>query len=380
MDEPEAVSPPAAGTSKGSRRAQVSETTRKVLDHRAALQRGAEEKKARPAKMPPPRQLLKDLASLSVMEFMSRSIPYVPPALRDQIGTLLGALSLQMLGAEATILREELHRSFAGIPLPKTETEILKGAFRNFWLADIETNLYPHLDEKNINDYIVLEGKNHLDSALQKGKGAILLIGHFGMNQLTMAALGHRGYPMNQLSAPPHVWSEILGVDATPLQERKWRLIWEKEQRLPAHHISVFGFLRPAFECLDRNEVLCLAIDGGGGNRFTQVDFLGRRCNVAATPMSLAGKTSAPVLPGMVLRTGGGRHRLIIEPPIEMDRTRNRDSDLQRNTQRYMAVLERWVRRHPDHYLYFLRHRRKTSATDAVPFFEDYSDKETRHG
>lgn len=368
VPDPPAAAPSTVRSEEGAR------TARRVMDHRAFASRGAEEKASRKRELPPPRQMVKDAASLGVLEVMRRVVPFVPPRARDAIGTALGEASLRLLAQEVAVLRDEFRRSFPGLTDRATEDRAIASAFRNFWLGDIETTLYPHLGPSNIEDYIELEGRDRLDAARARGRGAIVLIGHFGMNQLTMAALGHRGYPMNQLSASPLAWAEILGARTPPLQEAKWRRIWDLEQQLPAQHISVFGFMRPAFECLERGEVLCLAIDGGGGNRWTRVTFLGRRCNVAATPMSLAAKTGAPVMPAFVLRLPGGRHRMVIEPEMPIDRTRDKEGDLQRNTQRYMDVLDRWARAHPDHYLYFLRHRRRSRTTDAMPFFDDYPE------
>ncbi|MCK6529846.1 lysophospholipid acyltransferase family protein [Myxococcota bacterium] len=369
---PPAPESPTAAADTTVRSESAARTARKVMDHRAMASRGAEERAAGQRELPPPRQMLKDAASYALMRVMKTAIPYVPPTARDGLGAALGEVSLRVLGREAGVMRDELRRSYGGDPLPEPADRIVARAFKNFWLGDLETNLYPHLGPQNIDGYIDLEGRDRLDAALARGRGAIVLIGHFGMNQLTMAALGHRGYPMNQLSASPLAWAEILGARTPPLQEAKWRLIWDLEQKLPARHISVFGFMRPAFECLERGEVLCLAIDGGGGNRWTRVQFLGRACNVAATPMSLAAKTGAPVLPAFVHRLPRGRHRMAIAPEMPMDRTRDREADLQRNTQRYMGILEEQVRLHPDHYVYFLRHRRRSRGTDGMPFFDDY--------
>ena len=68
------------------------------------------------------------------------------------------------------------------------------------------------------------------------------MIGHFGANQMIMPALGHRGYPIHQLSAPPTVWADILPERANPLWRQKLELRWQLEQGLPVTHINVFNF------------------------------------------------------------------------------------------------------------------------------------------
>ena len=146
---------------------------------------------------------------------------------------------------------------------------------------------------------------------------------------MIMPALGHLGYPMHQLSAPPPVWAEILRDTRTnPLWERMLQRRWELEKRLPVTHINVFRFLRPAFEALRANEVLGLAFDGGGGKGWTQVNLLGRTANVSTQPIQLWRKTGAAVLPTAVIRVRGeSRHRVVITEPLTWVRRKSRAAE-----------------------------------------------------
>ena len=221
---------------------------------------------------------------------------------------------------------------------------------------------------------VILPSHIALDRARERGKGVILLIGHYGANQLIMPALGHQGYPMNQLSAPPIVWADILReTRTTPLWERVLERRWALEQRLPVQHINVFSFLRPAFDCLRRNEILGLAFDGGGGSAWAEVQFLARRAQVSVQPAQLWKKTGATLLPAIVFREAGQRrHTLSIEAPLDYQPGADKTDELQRNMQ---AIVDRFtphVAARPDHYLQFLLMRRRVRGTDQRPFFTDY--------
>ena len=317
--------------------------------------------------------LLKDLGGLALYYPGQRLLSACPRSLLENAAGLGGDLVRHLSAADRAEAADELRLLFGDRPLPRPEEEILEAAWRLQMFNELEVLRYPGLGPDTIDEVCEVEGQSHLDAALKRGKGAIVLIGHFGANQMIMPALGHKGYPMNQLSAPPPVWAEILRDTRTTAL---WRKVldrrWELEQRLPVQHISVFRFLRPALSCLVQNQVLGLAFDGGGGRRWTQVDFLARRANVSAQPIQLVLKTGAALLPTQVTRQPGGRHRVCIHPPLKIKRRKNRDEAIRVNMQAFVDVFSEWVLREPEQYLLFLLKRRQVRGSDVRPFFLDY--------
>ena len=321
-----------------------------------------------------PTLLVKDLGGLALYYPGQALVSRVPRPWLGHTARVGGDLVRKVARRDIEVARGELRKLFGSRALPQSEDDILREAWRQTMFNELEVLRYPHLDPSGIDEVCVVEGREHLDAALAEGRGAIVLIGHFGANQMIMPALGHQGYRMNQLSAPPPVWADILReTRTTPLWEKVLARRWELEQRLPVRHINVFKFLRPALECLQDNQVLGLAFDGGGGRRWTQVDLLERRANIAVQPAQLARKTGAAILPTLVVREPGDRrHRVVITEPIAVERTKDRMADMAATMQRFVDVFAGWVERHPAHYLNFLLLRWKVRGTDVVPFFDDY--------
>ncbi len=296
-----------------------------------------------------------------------------PRATLGPLSSVAGALRLR-LARDLGEWRQELRDLFGEQPLPASEDEILRLAFRGSVLHNLEVLRYPALRPATVEQTCVVEGRPHLDRALEGGKGAIVLIGHFGANQMIMPALGHLGYPMSQLSAPPTVWADLLReTRTTPLWERMLARRWALEQRLPVQHINVFKFLRPAFECLKRNEVLGLAFDGGGGAGWTQGRLLARTANLSVAPLQLWRKTGAALLPGVVIyEPERRRHRVILEAPLAWERAASRAEEDRVNLGRFLERFNRWVARHPDHYLPFILMRKNMRGQDLRPLFEGW--------
>jgi KDO2-lipid IV(A) lauroyltransferase len=320
-----------------------------------------------------PARLLKDLGGLALYYPGQALICRAPRGLQMPIAAAGGDLSRWLAGGGEE-MREELVALFDGYALPRPVDDLIRDAYRAAMFNELEVLRYSELNPTTIRDVCEVEGLEHLDAALARGKGAIVLIGHFGANQMIMPALGHLGYPMHQLSAPPPVWAEILRDTRTNwVWERVLERRWALEKRLPVKHINVFRFLRPAFDCLRANEVLGLAFDGGGGQGWTQVSLLGRTANISTQPIQLWRKTGAALLPTVVLRPRGAvRHKVVITAPLKWRRRASRAEENRVNMQSYVDRFAEWVRRYPEHYLQFLLMRRRVRGTDVRPLFTDY--------
>lgn len=316
-----------------------------------------------------PSFLIKDLGGLAMYypgQALARRVS--PAALRGFAGA--GAGLVRRLGD--TDARAELEAIFRGRPMPRDAEAILRDSFALTLYNEVEVLRYPSLSPETIDSVCEIVGREHLDTALAKGRGAILLIGHFGANQMIMPALGHRGYRMAQLSAPPPVWGEILHESrTTPLWEKVLARRWQLEKRLPVRHVNVFRFLRPAFEVLRDNGVLGLAFDGGGGKKWAQVSFLGRTANLSEQPAQIWKKSGAVLLPTFVVRAPGEeRHRVVITEPLTWA------GSAEASLQAFVARFEQEVWASPEQYLHFLTMRRKVRGSDVRPFFTDYPPAE----
>ena len=84
--------------------------------------------------------------------------------------------------------------------------------------------------------------------------------------------------------------------------------------------------------------------------------FFGRDAMTAPALATLALKYDCPVLPARVIRLGGARFRVIVDPPFKFAKTGDRAADVLAGMTRVNAMVERWVREYPDHWLWV--HRR----------------------
>lgn len=229
---------------------------------------------------------------------------------------------------------------------------------QNHVMSELEVLLYGRMNSGNIERYVSLEGRSILDGALAAGRGVILLHAHFGNEHLLMPALGHRGYTVNQVGLHPddavnHL-QDVMLRQPDDLTRSWFKLKEECEKKLPVTFIYLGKSLRPAVECLKRNEILAISLDGVDGNMIT-VPFLRKKAQFLPGPIRLAMATGAMIVPAFTVRKRNGTPRLVIEDPIEGY------SSIEEAVMRFKSLLEEYMKRYPCHYA-------KLLAFDAPPF------------
>lgn len=281
-----------------------------------------------------------------------------------RLGRAMGTV-LCRLSAKRKTLEREWMNLLVGVRDVRNMPEDVREAFIVLLQNELEVLRYPTFDPAIVSDVVTCEGLDHLNQALSAGKGAMLLFAHFGANQMIMPAIGYRNYRMNQLSAPPTVWKDKRPDKRfTAMGEKALALRWAHEQSLPVAHINIFGSLKEAFRCLKRNEVLGVAIDGGGGTDRVAVNFMAQRMMLSTGPMEIAARTACAVLPTFMVRGRDGRHTLVIEPPLPRATD---ESTMAANIQRFAGRLGDYVARYPSHYLHFLALRAFMAKIDGAP-------------
>ena len=299
---------------------------------------------------------------------LRRTIRFFPLKIIYMIGIVGGYLLYLISKDKQSIMAEEL-----SLIMPNTNKSeirrIIKGSFINYCVSEIEVLLYPFLNEEFIRNMITIEGKEHLDSALSKGRGVLLFQAHLGAFQMVMPAIGYNGYKMNQISASSSIWKD---GSTSAIQRRSFDIKADYEYALPVRHIPVHSTLRPVFRVLQRNEIVGVTVDGGGGKKVTSIRFLGRDANFQQGAVDLAIKTGAEIIPAFIITEKGLKHKLIVHPPIERN-GKEQQEVIREILQKFVSLLEDYVTRYPTHYLYSLYLRKSRASVDPYPFFSDYN-------
>ena len=182
---------------------------------------------------------------------------------------------------------------------------------------------------------VTIEGLELVDSALEAGKGCVLLGSHLGSFDLLLLAgraMGKRQINVLMRVDPRSRLRRIAGID-----DSAFNLIalGRPDSYLQAH------------DALARGGVVAILADRTDGAANLPVRFLDRKTTMPIAPHILAARSSAPVLMFFGLYDGGNRYLIKFVECGATAEPRSRGAELQPMVDNYAAVLEQYARSYP---------------------------------
>jgi KDO2-lipid IV(A) lauroyltransferase len=266
----------------------------------------------------------------------------MPASLVAACGTLLGLLAYAIDVPHRRIAAGNVAWAFPSRS-PRERRRIVRSAFVHFGRLLCEVLKFSTLSPEAMLARVEFEGEERVRLAYSQGRGVLFVTGHFGFWELQAMVHALRIRPMAVVAR---------ALDNTFLNA----LLERVRTRTGNAVIYRRGTIRRILRLLQAGEGVGVLIDQHIlGRDAVQVDFFDRAA--ATTPMvaALALRTGAPVVPLFALPIGGGRYRMVYEHPVTPPAADSEDA-IREFTQRCTDVLEMYVRRHPELWLWM--HRR----------------------
>ena len=245
--------------------------------------------------------------------------------------------------------------------------QITKQTFAHFGRSLTMLLKFSTLTPEQMNKRVTYEGVERAREALAAGKGAFFITGHFGFWELQ--GLAHA------LVLPPML------LLARPLDNPYLHRMLERTRTRTGNQVIYRrGAVRRMLRALAANDSVAVLID----QHIQPVDavtvqFFNQPAATTSAVAALALRTGAAVIPSFGLPAPDGKYRMVYEHPIEPPRADAADPIVE-FTQRCTDVLEMYVRRHPELWLWMHRRWRDDDSsargmfpigTDAGPLDED---------
>jgi KDO2-lipid IV(A) lauroyltransferase len=263
-------------------------------------------------------------------------------------GALLGRITFDVLRFRRAVTLANIETHLGRIGGAPGAVAIGRRAYAGFGRGIAEFSRLPCIDDDYIERHIETEGLDHLDRALEAGKGAVLVTGHFGSWELMGCVLVRLGYPL----------TFVVGVQRNRLVQN----LMNRIRGVCGINVIEPTSLLATTRVLRNNRFIAMLSDQDAGRHGLFVDFLGAPASTPAGAARLALLTGAPVITGFIVGTGAMRHRIVIEEPVRIDRSLSKEECTRSITQAFTATIESYVRRYPDHWLW--AHRRWKTKPD----------------
>jgi len=260
----------------------------------------------------------------------------------------IGQLLYRFLPFRRSVILENLRRVF-GTRIADAEIERLaQGHYAHLARLFGELLRYRWFSEERRKALVRLEGVKTLDDALARGKGVLILTGHFGNFEVSTLA---------GLAQFPEVRGRIHFV-RRPIKPAWLDALLNRRMRSAGFGIiGKRGSLDSMLASLEKGDVIVFPFDQHAGRPDgIAVEFFGHPAGTFKSLAIIALATGAPVLPASSWRQPDGTHVLSFEAPLPVIADEDPDREIRLNTRAYNQALERLVLRRPEQWWWV--HRR----------------------
>ena len=285
-----------------------------------------------------------------------RTLGILPRPLARGVGIAVGQIVYLLHAKLRRVGVRNLQLAFPDMP-DRERRQILRGEFTSLGRQLAEVCLFPRYTKQNVSEVVVYDGFENFESAHKRGKGVLYLTAHLGGWELSAFAHSLYGHPLHVV---------MRGMDNPYLD----RLVQSYRTMHGNSAVDKDNFVRGLLAAMKAGETVGILMDTNmTPPQGVFVDFFGIPACTASGLARIALRTDAAVVPGFTVWDKSlGKYRLRFEPALQLIRTGHDEADIVANTALFTKVIEDYVRRYPDQWLWV--HRRwKTRPPGEKPLY-----------
>jgi KDO2-lipid IV(A) lauroyltransferase len=285
---------------------------------------------------------------LALVRGLAVLVGLLPMSTVRACGALLGRLVYVLDPFHRRLALNNLGHAFPS----RTHAErraIARGTFAHFGSLLLELLKFGALERDAIQRLVESDGEERVRQAYAKGRGVLFFTGHFGY------------WEMQAITQPLQVFP--VSVLARPLDNPGLHAMLETIRTRTGNSVIYRqGAIRKVLRELTLNRGVALLIDQHLHTPdVVHVDFFGRPAATTSALAALALRTGAPVIPVFALPLPDGRYRFVYERAVDPP-SADAPRAIAEFTQRCTDVLEMYVRRRPELWLWMHRRWRPVEA------------------
>ena len=278
--------------------------------------------------------------------YLFRFAGWLCPRLSTRLGywlfARLGDLMFLVTAKKQTTYFSNLRHVLGDDAPPAQINAIARRAFQNLLKNYFDLLRGHRLSKEAIRAELTdVHGMEHLENAMQQGKGLIAGSAHFGawdlFIHLAATYLNAHVVVPNERLEPEKLFQYILDL--------------RKSQGIEMVPLDVAP--RALIKALRTGQIAGLAYDRDITKTGPVVNFFGKPAQMPDGAVQLALKFGAPVVIAFSVRCPDNRSEVFIEPPLEFVKTGDAQRDIREGVQRIANVMEKYIRQYPDQWLMF---------------------------
>ncbi|MFA5362680.1 MAG: ELM1/GtrOC1 family putative glycosyltransferase [Candidatus Omnitrophota bacterium] len=279
-----------------------------------------------------------DYAGYILLKGFGPLVRALPRGIAYQSAAILGMAAYYLDRKHRSVVYTNLKTAFSGRWTPAETRRQVKKWYRCFSQIFLEMFFIPVIDKDYIRKYFEFSGFEHIGEAFKRGNGVIFMGVHAGSWELANVVCSNLGFPFTVLIKNQRLprLNRLLNSYRT---DQNTRVIGKGFQ------------LREVVGVLKCNTSLGITVDQGG-REGTRVEFFGKDASMASGAVRLGLRFGAALIPVFLTRKEGPYKKIIVNPPLGLEKTGDPEKDIRVNLQRLISVFEKYIAVCPSEYLW----------------------------
>ena len=277
----------------------------------------------------------------------------LPRGVARGLGAGIGWIAFRLLGRLRRVGLRNLELAFPRMGEAERE-RTLRVVYRNLGYLLAEFCLMPGYTAESASRFIRYEGLENYLKARDKGNGVLVLTGHLGVWELSSFYHSLIGHPMGMVIR--RLDNRSLDAFVNGIRCMHGNYVLHKDD-----------FARGLMMAMRNGDAVGILMDTNmTPPQGVFARFFGIEACTASGLAHVALKTGAAVLPGFMLwEPAEQKYVLRFGPELAFEQTGNLKEDAAAATQQCNDVLESWIRRYPDQWLWIHRRWKTRPAGEA---------------
>jgi KDO2-lipid IV(A) lauroyltransferase len=277
------------------------------------------------------------------------------------VGAALGSGVYSLTGIRKKITRDNLRHAFPDTS-DRELARIARGAYRSYGIAITQMLWAGSASATELKNKVNIGDTALVERALARGKGLILMSGHFGCWELLVSSVRlHLGVP-------------LLMIVQTQRNRRINAFVDRLRSRFDNQTVTMGPSVRQIMRALQEGKAVLVLGDQSGPRESVFIEFFGRPAATHRGPAAFSLRNDTPIVMVFLVRRQDGTYDALFEEVDRSGLTGSFEENIVELTRRHTAVLEKYIRRYPDHWLWMHKRWKHTAY-----FEERHSDAGLTH-
>jgi len=281
----------------------------------------------------------RDIVEFGAFALAGLFVRILPLRVVQHLGQRLGEFIYTTVKIRREVTYQNLRAAFPGKSMEELDAIALE-AYRNLATTFAELLWSPRINHGVLLHIVKIRNSEIFQEVRNRGKGFILMTGHFGNWELLMIVIA------TLFHAP-------LVATAHEQRNRLVNALINRYRTICGNRVVTMDqSVRETLTALRQGQGVAILADQSAPQERMYVNFFGRPAATFEGPAVFSLRTGAPILMAFLIRQKNNSYELVFEEVPTKDLTEATDENIRELTRRHVKILERTITQYPGQWLW----------------------------